>query len=370
MLYSIEDIDNPIFTIYEYENSIPKCGLMSNFLIRGIEKDDKLSRRDSKFIKEGNGNIIFAQSSNDEYETFENFQILMMLYDLLLTYRKIKYVNTLNFIFVCPNPQFFNDEGEKELNEFMIKELTERNINIVYDSKLSKVGADYSLTVKNKTNNTDKKYEYNYAHIIPEKNIPAFIRYSDLMSDIIDKANTDNKDNTDTSNTTNTNSFNNKNNADVLDNIDITDISEKEINWNNKFLDIDRETLRLNNFSNVFVTGELLNTFWDKSYINCFLQSSIIAHTIKLEEFKLNKSSQLIYNPQKKTCLNYQRKHFNYITENKEGKLIINKQPKSIVYSYLFNKFLQKPESYASRKFFLKKEFNLNLNNLFKFNIK
>ena len=134
MLYSIEDYNNPIFSIYEYEKSIPKGALFTNYLIRRIILDSKMTTRDVNFIKEGKGNIVFAQASYDEYETFENFQIIIALYDLILLYRKMSFVSSLNFIFACPGESVFEDEPE--LNEYVMKELKDRNINVVFGSDL------------------------------------------------------------------------------------------------------------------------------------------------------------------------------------------------------------------------------------------
>ena len=325
LLYSLQDDSDPIFTSYEYETVIPKFCIYSAALINRIKHDygKNLSKRNLNFLENGDGNIVFANVSSDFYDILENMQMIILLYDFILKYRKKEFLDKLNFIICLPVSKINFSLNNKHISTYFIDCLNERNIKINWNYELKEVNQNNILKFKvgdvndqknlsssKKTSKDVKNYldvEYNFAFVIPTLALPSYVRYSPLFSQ-------DNK------------------------------------------IDFDNEKLKMNNYKNIFLLGDSLkgNFFLDRFYTNILTQSHIISNNLKEEHFRLGKSYLKDYIPKNKIFFDFLANYYLlFDTSNGDQELM----KKNIWNNFLFKHFYFRPEGFYSQRLLLKKKF-------------
>lgn len=304
MIYSLEEMQNPIFANYEYEKILPKMGAYTYLLLmnKNANMFKEFTRDYIQFCDKGNGHIVFCSAENNNYENLENIQMICLLYDLILKFRKKSFLETikLSICFPFSEKEFLVDSEFSKINSFFVNLLQERNINILWEHKLKSVNFDNNLSFENK-----KDIKYDYSYISPKMTHPSIIKY--------------------------TNSF---------DNLE---------SFNPK-------TLKLEKFENVYVLGDLFNTFYDRFYPNIFLQANIISNNLKVENFRLPIEKLKEYTPSKNIFFNFLLNHyiFSYDSEIKlEKKGFYNK----FLMSHLFNY----QDGFYAENMFMKRKLNIKL---------
>jgi len=121
-------------------------------------------------------------------------------------------------------------------------------------------------------------------------------------------------------------------------------------------LQIDTENLKLKLYPEIYIAGDILESFWDRTSTNCFIQASIISHNIKIDEFKLRNSKKVSYSPIEKLC---------HIHSYNKLMIASNKQIKFEKLSWFKNMVFEKsciiPESPLCRKLYFEKMLGIKL---------
>jgi len=313
LLYSLNDKSNPIFTIYEYENVIPKMTNYSLYLAQLIipENEYKLSKTNDDFFKFGNGNIVFSNATENIYEILYNIQMILLLYNVVKVGRKLEYFETLKYYITFPitEESFFKNVSEIIANYFL-KELKEKKIEIKWNYQLTSVESQCTLGFK-KNGKLIEKIEYNYAFIMPQLKLPSFLEYSDI----------------------------NKNGEIILDN--------------------DKFTVR-NSENSVYLIGDCLRSdnYLDRFETNIFNQASILSKILKTDYFRLSKTQIPIYKPYSTVCFDYDPYLYHFFNTEEN---IYRKLTKSYWNNFLFKHLYHRPEGFYAKNMLLKRKFGFKL---------
>jgi hypothetical protein len=267
----------------------------------------------------------------------------------------------------------FFDINKIILKDFLLNELTKRNIKILWNHKLKKISLENSLIFEceneNENKDTDienndnynknnfKLFDYDFCYISPNLKIPNIMRYGFLFSnnenDDINKNNNQNienkyKDNINIKKKLNNTDKDNDNNFETKRFIFNENLKLDEyLNYSN---------FQLKHFDDIFIIGDTLNGFYDRQYHNVFLQADILAHNLKVDYNNRNKIFLTKYIANKSIFLDYDIKNYLII---KNGKLKLLK--KSFWLKYLVNNFFKNPGSRLMEDFLLKKRLGVEL---------
>lgn len=308
LLYSIKDENNPIFSSYEYDEGASKMSRMTFNILKQFKNTEKLGKRNQEFIETGNGNIIFCsvKCQNDNstgfvYDIIENMQLCLLLYTLINKYRRKTYVDSCGFKILIPCDEKFFLDIAKNVGNYLLKEIKNKNIEIIWNFDLKKV-KDYNLIDEN-----GNRISYNYAHVIPNLVTPSLVKF-ELNHKTEDLLNT---------------------------------------------LIFDRSNLTLKDNPDIYAIGDILNNFEDRFLSNIFQQTSVIAKNIKIDHFRLNNISKIKYEPNLNTFLDFDLE--NYIINKQEN---ISSLKKNYLTKILVNNFYLNSNSVLA-KYFLKNILNI-----------
>lgn len=321
-MFALEDPQNPMFSVYEYEKCIPKMATYSQLLIKQflLDAEFKLTKKNEEFLKIGGGNIIFSNVSDDPYEILYNMQMIILLYELIKLSRKEDFIKNIKFLLFLPisEKEFtIKDQRSYYCNLYFLKELQKRNIEIKWDHKLESVGSEQTLIFKNNKINCKEKYEYNFALIMPHLEIPAFLKFNPIFSNLPDKV-------------------------------------------NKKKLKIEQE-----DYDNIFILGDAMCTnedFLNKFDTNIFHQAQVLSNNLKVDHFRLKKESIREYKPFGKIYFDFMKDKYVIIDtgeENFENSFKILK--KTFWNNFLFKHFYNRPEGGYAQKFLLERKFGVNI---------
>jgi len=338
LLYSLQDNNDPIFTSFEYETVIPKICIYSAILINQIKYDfgKNLPKKNLDFLNNGNGNIVFTTVSSSVYDILENMQMIILLHDLILYFRKQEFRKKLKFILCVPSSKENFINQSKELNTYFVKLLEERNIEIYWNHKLKEVGSDHVLKFTiNKTKMNEENdakipkssvdIEYNYAYVIPKLTLPSFNKYSTLFDDC----------------------------------------------KNNK---IDIKNLKINGHDNIYMLGDALaglsldklsdnsnlieGSFLDRFYSNIQIQADVISNNLKANHFRLGKSHLREYKPEFRVYFDFMMKNYLIFDTNTGFKEFLKKSRWN---NFLFKHLYFRPEGFYARRMLLRRKFGFKI---------
>lgn len=301
-----------------------KFCIYSAALINQIKYDfgKTLSMKNSEFIDNGKGNIIFSNVSLNYYDILENIQMIILLYELILKFRKKEFLDSLNFYLCLPISRDDFISHSKELNSYFVNLLEERKIKINWNHKINEVKSNniikFEILEENELNdrateiktNSNKKcieMEYNFAYVLPKLVLPSFIRYSPIFE-------VKNKIESDT----------------------------KKLNLTDKF-------------ENISVIGDALinNNFLDRFYPNIVRQAEVISSNLKASHFRLGKSYLKEYIPTKKIYFDFKMENY-LLFDTSDGNHESLK--KSQWNNFLFKHLYFRPEGFYAQRFLLKRK--------------
>jgi len=317
LLFSIKDPLNPIFSIYEYEDCVPKMAKYSHLFLKQIlvDYEFKVTKENDNFIKLGGGNIIFTNCSEDIYEILYNMQMIILLFDLMKFTRDSEYLSSLKFFLFIPVTQdyFINFLNDENLSSFFLNLLNNRNIEIKWSHKFIRVESQQNLVFESQSKNV--LYHYNFCLVMPHLIQPSFIRH----------------------------------NADLFE----------------ESIQINKSKLSLINTENIFILGDALSndknpddSFYDRFDINIYDQAKTLANNLKVQNFRLEKNKIKNYQPKHKFYFDFLQKEF--AIYDRSNKPSIKKLQKTFWNNYLFKQFYYNQNSFVTEKFFLKKIFGIN----------
>jgi hypothetical protein len=321
-MFALQDPQNPIFSVYEYENCIPKMATYSQLLIKQflLDAEFKLTQKNDEFLKIGGGNLIFSNASEDPYEILYNIQMIILLYDLIKSTRKEEFLKNIKFLLFLPiseNEFTLPDQRSYNCNLYFLKELKKRNIEIKWDHKLDSVGSEQTLIFKNSEKNSKEKFEYNYALIMPHLEIPSFLKFNPIFSNL-------------------------------------TEIVDKK-----------KLKIQHNDFNNIFILGDAMcsnEDFLNKFDTNIFHQVQVLSNNLKVDHFRLKKDNFKEYKPYGKIYFDFMKDSYVIIDtgeDNFENSVSLLK--KTFWNNFLFKHFYNRPEGGYAQKLLLERKFGINI---------
>jgi hypothetical protein len=314
-----------------------KFCIYSAALINQIKYDfgKNLSIKNTEFLNNGKGNLIFSNVSSEIFDILENMQMIILLHDLILMNRKSQFIDKLNFYLCLPisQDQFVN--FSEELNSYFLDLLEERKIKIYWNCKIKEIKSnniikfqmgkdvgnkismpnekekdDSCLREENESKNENFKHmemEYNFAYVFPKLVLPSFIRYSPLYE------------------------------------------------GKNK-IEYDSRKLSIIDFENIYLMGDALteNSFLDRFYPNIIRQAEIISNNLKGSHFRLGKSHLKEYYPTNKIFLDFNMKNY-FLFDLSTGNHELLKKNKWN--NFLFKHLYFRPEGFYAQRILLKRKF-------------
>lgn len=317
LLYSLDDKTNPIFSVYEYEKMLPKMANYSVYLTSLMlpESEYKVSIKNDNFYRMGGGNIVFSNCTDDIYEIFYSFEMILLLFEIIKSKRSKDFLHSLKFYLTLPlsEEDFLNMKIGSNAASYFVQMCEERKIEVKWNHKLKRVKTDQVLAFEN--NNKEVDLEYNYSLVMPCLRLPSFIKFSELC----------------------------KNEQSL------------EFNYNN---------FSHNQYQNVYTIGDAMQSgnFLDRFYTNIFHQADILSRNLKLSHFRLNHRKENTYQPN--TIIHFDFAMKNYLIFNTADPQSSAKYVKKNFWNNLLFKHLYyRPEGYYCQNILLTKKFGFTFSN-------